>query len=119
MSVIAQAATIGFVIKPVRQIVSAAIGVPEPSPAKARFDMDLAAAGDDGDRTRDEAGVEVTRARPARGSAVFNKKPPLVTLSPPPQLALLERYIGKEARNEREHPAGVPAGCSQGSDSRL
>ena len=36
-SVIAQAATTGFVIEPVRQIVSAAIGVPEPSPSKARL----------------------------------------------------------------------------------
>ena len=36
-SVIAQAATTGFVIEPVRQIVSAAIGVLEPSPSKARL----------------------------------------------------------------------------------
>ena len=36
-SVIAQAATIGFVIEPVRQIVSAAIGVLEPAPSKARL----------------------------------------------------------------------------------
>src|SRR5262249_61535046 len=36
-SVIAQAATIGFVIDPTRQIVSAAIGVLEPAPSKARL----------------------------------------------------------------------------------
>ena len=36
-SVIAQAATIGLVIEPVRQIVSAAIGVLEPAPSKARL----------------------------------------------------------------------------------
>jgi hypothetical protein len=35
-SVMAQAATIGLVIEPVRQIVSAAIGVLEPAPSNAR-----------------------------------------------------------------------------------
>ncbi len=35
--VIAHAATIGFVIEPMRQIVSAAIGVAEPAPSNARL----------------------------------------------------------------------------------
>ena len=67
-----------------RQIVSRAIGVRYPAPSNARLpaalDVDFTAAGDDEDRTRDEAGVDVhARAASRTGSSRFGEN----ALAPP------------------------------------
>jgi hypothetical protein len=77
-SVIAQAATTGFVIEPVRQIVSAAIGVPRALALESQIarclDVDLAVAGDDSDRTRDVAGVDVTLQHVSHAGQPFRRE---------------------------------------------